>query len=173
MANTFDKLAEYTVGSGGSATVSFTNILSGYKDLVVYASIRQSSSSNNAYFTINAQYATGNYTDQGIYAYPATPTIGSYEHTSAGAFQINTNNSSSTTGHFTPARFYFPNAQGSGLKAVFMESGQIWASSSAYGFFGAGANTGVTSTISSIEFRADAGTWVQYSYFTLYGTKSS
>jgi len=59
MAYTYSKIATYTVGSGGVATVSFLNIPQNYTDLILKASIRSSISQTNDYGIIQFNGDTG------------------------------------------------------------------------------------------------------------------
>ncbi len=84
MANTYKALSTVTVGSGGVATVSFTNIPQTYTDLVIKVCARSSVSGQRADLIIKANGSSSNYTWRWLIG---LDTAGGNSNTGTGAFQ--------------------------------------------------------------------------------------
>jgi hypothetical protein len=160
MANTMKALQTVTVGGGGAASISFTNIPQTYTDLIVVLSARAASGGAvSAYInTINGAGYTGTLR---------------YLNTDGGTAYSGTNipyavgGSSYTANTFTSTQFYISNYASSAFKPISIESA---AENNATGtaMFMTAYLAQVSSGVNAISFSCD-NTFVQYSTATLYG----
>lgn len=174
MANTFTPISTVTVGSGGAATIDFTNIPSSYTDLCLKISVRAAATNwttTAVRITFNTVGGTS-YTRKTMYNTSAG-SAGS-DSASGVAFLggIGGQGSSSTGSVFAIADFYIPNYAGSAYKTVSINSisennGTDTAQQMTAGMF---SNT---SAISSISIVDAFGNFNQYSTVALYGIKNS
>lgn len=172
MANTYNLISTYTVPAGGISVVSFSGISNIYKDLLVISLRGSASSSSNSAVTINNQNNTSNYNRAYGYTVNQTATYGGIVATGQ-ANWIDVTNTNAMGNYMQSSRHYFPNANGSNGKTMIAETIQEYNSNNSYCYLFNGFNTGITSAISSIEFRNDGSTWTQDSVFSLYGIKNS
>lgn len=179
MAFTYSKLAESTVGSGGTTSVTFNNIPQNYNDLMLYISVRSSRTGVN-FDSIGYRFngSTSNYQTRYIYADGST--VGSYTDTTLspagevwGRFDggaINAGNTTSNT--FTSISLYIPNYTGNTNKSFSAEVTSENNATAAIGQVTAGLWSNTTA-ITNIAFRDNnLGNIAQYSTFTLYGVKA-
>ena len=167
MANTYTLISSVTVGSGGAATMSFSSIPSTYTDLVLYTSLRSTTTGNAndraAIVTFNG--SSTNYSARRLYAYDGT-TTGS--DTSSG-IDIYYTGTTGTTSTFSNDLVYITNYAGSSNKSISVDNASeqnsatknwlalyawLWSDSAA---------------ITSITLTPDAGNFAQYSTAYLYG----
>jgi hypothetical protein len=73
MANTYSKLATYTVGSGGIGSVSFINIPQNYTDLIIKVSVRSMSAGTEDTMNISFNGLMTNYSLRFITTGGGTP----------------------------------------------------------------------------------------------------
>ena len=169
MANTFVKIANVTVGAGGSANIEFTSIPSTYTDLTIMLSGRTSFTGTVFRFgTIQFNNLTTNLYTRTLYASSNT---GLASDTGTEIYFWN-NSASSTTSTFNNAQFYIPNYAGSTNKTVSIDTvaennGTSWLGGLVSGLWSS------TSAITSIQLVSNGGNFVQYSTATLYGIKKS
>lgn len=181
MAFTYSKLAETTVGSGGTTTISFNNIPQNYNDLMVVISIRSNRTFGGTPFdSIGYRFnnSTSGYSQKYVYGdgsnvssstlttfTPASETWGRLE-----GGTISSANTASNT--FASIQMYIPNYAGSNNKSFGVDVvGENNATNGA-----AELNAGLWSSptaISSISFRDNnLGNIAQHSTVTLYGVKA-
>jgi hypothetical protein len=169
MAFTFSKLASTTVGSGGSASVTFNNIPQNYKDLVIKFSARGGAagfprfdiSFNGSTSSSSGIRLTGNGTAAASSGIPNSPTTG-YGGTSGG------NDTAST---FTNGEIYIPNYTSSNYKSYSVDNVGENNATAALGALVANLWSSPT-TITSITFADGNSSFQQYSTFTLYGIRA-
>jgi hypothetical protein len=171
MAFTYSKLAEINVGSGGAVTIDFTNIPQNYTDLVVKASLRDSTSDTDANFWIRFNDNLVGYSRQYLYAGGSGSALalsGTNEDRLYAAYSNSANSTGSTFGN---TEFYIPNYTANASKSVSLESvaegnivgmrmamvAGLWASPTA---------------ISKVSIFPWVSPFVQHSTATLYGVKA-
>lgn len=165
---TYNLIAKQTIGAGGASSVTFSSIPQTYTDLKVVYSVRCSDTSNNwnvllGYF--NTDSTSGNYPGITLYAYSTT--TGSTTVNKWFGYLPNGNKTANTFGN---GEFYVPNYSVNGVsKSVSVDS--VTESNSATlvpSQLTATRWTG-TNPINSMTFTCDAGNFVEFSTFYLYG----
>ena len=173
MANTFYKIASVTVGSGGSATMSFSSIPGTYTDLALLVSARGTDAVYQTDCNIqvgNGSVDTGsNYTTRELSGDGVSLTSGGFTTTNVHPPMTGSPATSNTFGNFT---LYIPNYTSSSQKSmscdVVTENNATYAAARLCAYLHTG-----TSAINIITLTAASGTFVQYSTATLYGIKNS
>lgn len=165
MAYTYSKIATYTVGSGGVPSVSFLNIPQTYTDLVIKASIRSDQSNvarswkvqpNGADITARNLDAEGN----------------PFVIFSGTSINMNSNGAGSTSNTFNNYDVYIPNyASSTTYKSLSVDGAVENNGTDANLKLVAGLYSSNT-PISFITCIINAGLFVQYSTFHLYGIKA-
>ena len=160
-------ISTVTVGSGGAATIDFTNIPQNYTDLVLKLSARNS----------NTNYASAG---QLVYVYPNNSTgtrsgirlqgDGSATSSSSLYYGLTQAPSDATATTFGNSELYIPNYTSSNYKSISIDA--------VYENNGTTATAGIaaqlwsnTSPITSINLTPYGGTFAQYSSATLYGIR--
>jgi len=171
MAYTYSKIATYTVGSGGVATVSFLNIPQNYTDLLIKASVRNTRSGAaeaELRWTVNgSELSYSNRLLQGNGTSVSTSTTGT-TYFYSGEIDAAT----ATASIFGNAEIYIPSYSGSNYKAISAETVSENNATSAYVTITAGLWSN-TAPITSISFYYTAsGIWAEHSSFHLYGIKA-
>jgi hypothetical protein len=170
MANTYKALSTVTVGAGGAASISFTNIPSTYTDLKLVFSLRSTRSVNFTQLGVRLNNSATGYTQRtlvgdGSAVTSSTPTTQYYAYE---GMPINAANSTSNT--FSSGEIYIPNYVSSNNK-----SGSVDFVSEQNA---TGASQSITATIwtnsspiTSIVLNEPNGAtnFAQYSTATLYG----
>lgn len=166
MANTYTPIATVTVGSGGAASIDFTNIPQTYTDLHLLVSIREETSAtavafirfNNTTTNRSERYLQGN----GSSAVSGTTTV----------LQFIACQPSDTANTFGNASIYIPNYTSSNYKSVSSDSVSENNSTTAFSRLVAGLWSS-TSAINQITITTDTGDVAQHSSATLYGIKNT
>jgi hypothetical protein len=165
MAMTF--VQTITVGSGGAASITFSNVAGTGKDLLVVLSGRNTV--NEASVRVRLNSNTGNnYSYRMLYGNGGTPNNESATSQSGIiAYTLSTNNDTSNT--FSSVQFYFANYTSSLLKNIAIEGVTENNNTTAYQNLVA-ANWNQTSAITSIELTAlgTGGSFAQNSTASLY-----
>lgn len=164
MPNTYTLIASVTVGSGGSASISFTAIPATYTDVVVKLSTRNTGASvgNFANYTLNSTTPTG----RTLYGNGATAASdsGQYGHIDTGG--------GATASTFANSEIYIPNYAGSNNKSFSVDG--VAENNGTTGFDVLSAGLASTSAaITSITVSPQSGNYAQYSTAYLYGIKNS
>jgi hypothetical protein len=165
---TMTKLQTVTVGAGGSATVSFTNIPQGYTDLKVIFSAQgtRASDFDGIYLSFNG--STDNFTGKYSQAItPSTPTSGSIGRY-VGAFPA-----ANLTSKFGSAELYVSDYASNNLKMYSVDAvtGGYTSNQALLEFInGVWSNA---SPITSISFAFLLGNFAQHSTVTMYGVKNA
>lgn len=167
MAFTYSKLAETTVGAGGSATITFNNIPQNYTDLVLKVSARVSSGGANnddmgIKFNGSASSPTGRFL-AGTGSSVASSTWGS----GWGGYA---NGSGSTANTFSNTELYIPNYTSSNYKSFNVDAVTENNATQSYTNLTAELWSNVTA-INSIALTPSVGNFVQHSTATLYGIR--
>lgn len=165
MAFTYSKLAEVTVGAGGTSAITFNNIPQNYNDLIVKLSIRWSNAGpDGIYVSFNG--STASFTSRiieasGSAASSSTPArlVGGLEGTGY------------TASTFGNAELYIPNYTSSNNKSFSADSVTENNATAAYSQLIAGLWSNVTA-ITSLSLTPSSGTFIQYSTAYLYGVKA-
>jgi len=166
MAITFTKIASVTVGSAGSATISFTSIPATYTDLCIKTPARASSATQTIKLEFNS--ITTGYEMIGIYADGTSVA----SQAPAQPYYIGINSSSSLASLFALNDTYISNYASSNYKSL---SNEVAIESNATAYI-AQMYSGLWSNsnaITSITMTPLTGNFVQYSTATLYGIKNS
>lgn len=170
MANTHNKIATVTVGSGGAANIEFTTIPQTYTDLKLVLSARDTNASTqtNTLLRVNG-LTTSIYTHKRILGTGASVLTDS--STQGFMYWASTPAASATASVFGNIESYIPNYTDANNKILSVVSVVENNAASADLIFGAGkiatsaAITQITLTCSTL--------FAQYSTATLYGIKSS
>lgn len=173
MANTYEKIASVTVGSGGAADIEFTSIPGTFDDLVVKHSLRSDAAQIYEYIGMTFNNNTGsNYNTRNIRGNGATAISQSLSNQTKFELEMmNGNNATANT--FSNGEFYIPNYRGSTNKSISSESVSETDATTAYTAMDAGL-WAQTAAITSIKIATVVGSnWLQHSTATLYGIKKS
>ena len=165
MASSMTKISSVTVGSGGSANISFTSIPQTYTDLVVKLSGREGGN-NWCLITFNGD--TGNnYYQRSIHGQATSASSNNYGPR-ANIYDFIVNSSADTANTFCSTDICIPNYTSSNQKSLSLDSAYEGNSATLplLGFI-AGLWTG-TSAITSITL-ATGNAWAEYTTATLYG----
>jgi hypothetical protein len=171
MATTFTKIASVTVGSGGAATIDFTSIPSTYTDLVIKASVRDSSALTTPALKIVFNSDTGsNYPYRLLYGDGSA--AASLSGTLAFGYSGAVTTTTQTSNTFTSSEIYIPNYRSSSYKSSSVDS--VQENNGTAALAGLVANLwNNTNAITSITLSSAGGNFVQYSTATLYGVSKS
>jgi hypothetical protein len=172
MAFTYSKLAEVTVGSGGTSAITFNNIPQNYTDLVVKLSVRgdNNTTTQQMYLTFNS--TTSGYSARQLYGTGSGTASDTLSNSGAAISIVNTNTSVSTANTFSSTDVYIPNYSGSTNKSTSADSVTENNDTTALAGLNAGLWSNVTA-ITSMRFAPQGGTvFVQHSTATLYGVKA-
>ena len=172
MANTFQLIASYTVGSGGAANIEFTSIPGTYTDLCLKLSTRtlHTNTSDDWYLRVNGISTS-------VYSYRYLQGNGSAASSSSGSGTLiyvpYTDSDANTASTYSNIEIYFPNyantsyAKSISIDGVYEQNGTL-----AHAWFNAALynqTTAITS-INCIPFNAN---WKQYTTAYLYGVKNA
>ena len=172
MAFTYSKLAETTVGAGGTSAITFNNIPQNYTDLIIKISGRTAAAQGVAQLSFNG--TTNNLSSRIIYGIGSSGN-GSATYASAirAGYIVGTDYTAST---FSNNEIYIPNYSGSASKSISIDSVTENNAAEAYSSLNAGlwSNvTGITSLTLTVLNNANgvASTFTQHSTATLYGIR--
>ena len=169
MAFTYSKLAESTVGAGGTSAITFNNIPQNYTDLVVKISGRSTNTSTARGIFIAFNSSTSGYNDRflrgsGSAAISATDNGGGSK-----IYLGEAPASDATTSTFSNIEVYIPNYSGSTNKSVSVDSVQEHNATEAYATLVAGLLSNPTA-INSLSLTTSLN-FAQHSTATLYGIR--
>ena len=166
MANTYTLIASNTVGSGGVASVTFSSIASTYTDLLLKASCRSDQSNVSRSWRVQAN--STDITARNLDA-EGNPFI-VFSGTSA---NMNTNGSGSTSSTFNNYDIYIPNYASTTTYKSLSVDGVVENNGTDANLKLVAGLYSANTAISSITCVINAGLFVQYSTFYLYGIKNS
>lgn len=167
MANTYELINSYTVGSGGAAYIEFNTIPATYTDLILKVSARGAAGSNDwiditingtPNNTIDLRHIIGDGSSAASQAY------------AAGRVLYDTNSQTSNT--FANVEVYIPNYAGSTYKSMSVDGVQENNATSANMHLAAELWNN-TAAITTIRLTGNAANLVQYSTAYLYGVKNA
>ena len=174
-ANTFVQIgATVTVGSGGTATITFSSIPATYTDLKLVMSTRNlATSGGRDYTSIRFNGDSGaNYSRKWVYNVDGTAGSGTGTGESALAVIVQ-NDSQSTANVFNNSEVYIPNYASANYKSASIDSVSENNSSATYAVELSASLWSSTSAITSMVLYpaagGGAGTFVEYSTASLYG----
>lgn len=172
MANTFDLISSYTVGSGGSSSIDFTSIPNTYTDLCLKVSLRSNYTTDNYdYFKLSFNGSTSSLSCNFQYSYGSTIARGS---DASIIMAFGTPPDTATASVFGNAEVYIPSYTSSNSKVMSIDAVAENNNTTDYRL---GLTTGTwasSSAISSIKIELVLGTlFKQYSTAYLYGIKNS
>ncbi len=171
MPSTYELIASNTVGSSGVASLTFSSIPSTYTDLVLYTSLRSTTTGNAndraAIVTFNG--SSSNYSAIRLYAYDGT-TVGSDSSIGIDIYYTGTTGTTST---FSNDSVYITNYASSNSKSISVDNASEQNSSTKNWLALYAWRWADSAAISSITLTPDAGNLAQYSTATLYGIKNS
>jgi len=166
MANTYTAIRTVTVGSGGAASMDFTNIPATYTDLQLLVSIREETSATAVAF-IKFNNTTANRSERYLQGNGSTAVSGT-----TAVLQFIACQPTDTANTFGNASIYIPNYAGSNYKSVSSDSVSENNATGAFSRLVAGLWSD-TSAINQITITTDTGDVAEYSTATLYGIKNS
>ena len=169
MALTHKLIASSTVGSGGSATITFSTIPSTYTDLKLIYSARNTVSGTQEFIKITFNSNTSNYSLRSLQGNGVSPQSNNWSFQWIG-YAVG---STATASTFSSGEVYIPNYTSSSQKSF---SGDNTAENnySEYQSLLAANLWANTAAITSIDLTMQGGyNFVQYSSFYLYGIKNS
>jgi hypothetical protein len=172
------KLATTTVGSGGTATVTFSNIPQGYTDLVIKASYRSNRADGdygNMGIRFNNDTLAASYFSKYMFGYNRTATSGLDSGTNSYIRLGGASQATQTTLTFTNNEIYVHDYSGNNIKGVISEWGSE--NNGQMNFLGISTgywNSSAPITSLSVFFDAGAGEFlIENSTFVLYGIKKA
>ena len=169
MANTYQLISSATVGSGGTATMSFTSIPSTYTDLVLFVSARTNRAGDildELYLTFNSN--TSNYSWRRLLGENSASGDSGSSRT-----VILANASNSTANVLGNATVYIPNYAGSGNKPYSVDSVMEQNATNAARQLLAGLWSN-SAAITQIDLTSSTSSnFVQYSTAYLYGISNA
>jgi hypothetical protein len=169
MANeTMTKLATYTVPSGGTSSVTISNIPQGYTDLIVKVTARTGRAAGADTLQVQYNGVTTGYSQKGMYGNGSSTT----GYVSATIQElIWCTDTASVANSFGGGEIYIPNYSGYGQKSAYGDS-VVTNNGAGYVALVSGLST-TTAPITSITFLSNTGnTILQNSSFTVYGIKN-
>lgn len=173
MANTYVKIADYTVPAGGAASIAFTSIPATYTDLCIKVSARCDSSAIFGQLMLEIN-SSGTITDRLIQGDGSA--VNSYTN-SVGELGPMVTGANATANTFGNAELYFPNYAGSANKSVSVDGVSETNATTIYQVLTAALRAD-TNPITSITLKVRDGSqvsknFVQYSTAYLYGISKS
>jgi hypothetical protein len=172
MANTYTLIASNTVGSGGSATISFTSIPATYTDLCLQLSIR-TADTGLVYDGIKVTFngSSSGYSDRMVYGDGSSATSANTSGSSTRFHYATTNLATSST--FCNTFLYITNYAGSNYKSISSDSVTENNGTAVITVLNA-ALWSNTAAITSVSLTSNSGAnFTQYSTAYLYGISNS
>lgn len=167
MATTYTLISSNTVGSTPAASFTFSSIPSTYTDLKVVVSARVNYGDIGMNLLVQLNSSTTGYTSRQIFA------TGSNRFSYIGVNDAQyVNDSGSTANTFCNTEIYIPNYTSANFKSSSADSAVENNATTAYLSLTANLLSN-TAAVSSINFAAAGGSFVQHSTFYLYGIKNS
>lgn len=166
MATTYAEnlIASYTVGSGGTSTVTFSSIPQTYTDLVILTSLRGTSSNIERNMTWTCNGSTSNRASRIVGGTGSGTEYATTTSLFGGVFPC----ANATASVFGNSIVYITNYTSSNYKSSYTDG--MMENNATTSYIDVSANLwSNTSAITSLEFTLDSGNFAQYSTFYLYG----
>jgi hypothetical protein len=173
MAFTYSKLAEVTVGSGGTPSIDFTNIPQNYTDLVLKLSLRCTTVAGYelARMKLKINSFTSSYTNR--LAYLIYNTLGSEASVTDSISYFYATGDAATSSIFASTDIYLPNYSGSANKSASIDTATENNATNAGMAITAGLLSN-TSPITALSITSSDGfTIAQHSTASLYGIRGT
>jgi hypothetical protein len=167
MATTYTLIASNTVGSGGSSSIAFTSIVQTYTDLKFVWSSR--SSADNFDMSITYNGSSANVSSRTL----IKNTAGNVVTTSDAYASYYMNQSTATSNTFSNGELYMPNYTGSNNKSFSVDVVTENNDADLTRMLLEASVNANTAAITSITITPNAGSFVQYSSFYLYGISNA
>ena len=151
-----------TVGSGGAASITFSDIPAGYSDLLVKVSARSTRADTQDWYVIKFNTSSASFSGRNLYSVVGS---GVFSNTNLQIFIPSANSTSSTFGN---GAIYLPNYASSANKSFSVDSVTENNATSAIPYLLAGLWSN-TSAINEIELDCINGNFVEFSSASLYG----
>jgi hypothetical protein len=171
MAYTYSKIATYTVGSGGIASIDFLNIPQTYTDLVIKLSARSNGGFANMQIQFNGDTTAGNYNWRYIRGTGAAANSSAGGSTEPSIYLGEASANGDTANTFGNHEIYIPNYTSSNRKSVSTDAVSENNGTTAYTHLIADIWNS-TSPITSIKIYSGTGNLVQHTTAHLYGVKA-
>jgi hypothetical protein len=175
MANTFTKIASYTVPTTGTiSSYTFSSIPQTYTNLQVMISSK-SSRTSNTWDNLGVQFngVSGAIYSSRLFYNQGGTGAGNYSSATTyfqfTAYSTATGSGSATTNTFSNDFLFIPNYTGSNYKSIIADSSTSMISGTDFVNSMGGGVWESTAAINSITLFAGSGTFNQYTEFTLYG----
>ena len=169
MANTYTLIQSVTVGSGGTASITFAGIPQTYTDLLLVVSGRATTDNPTLYVYMNGDTTAGNYSFRLLGGDGASAS----SSTASQAWFMRVAPSSATASTFSNGCMYVPNyTDSTSNQSVSVDSVTENNGTTAYTAFHAGLWSS-TAAITSIVLDPYGTDFAQYSSASLYGIKNS
>ena len=175
MAHTYSKIATYTVGSGGVASIDFLNIPQNYVDLVIKTSLRSVGTGGSGfddYFNIRFNGDSGtNYGEKYLQAYSGAAQSGGNSARNKILAGMG-NGSTSTSSTFASNEIYISNYSSSTFKSLSIDGVLENSNTSDYVIRVIAPIWKNVAAITSINLFLDGANFAQHSTVHLYGIKA-
>jgi hypothetical protein len=122
MPNTMTLISATTVGSGGTAGVTFSSIPQTYTDLLLKISYRSDRTSPNDYLRVKFNSATTGFIDRNINQSGGTSTASENNNATTYAFMYGLNGNTATASTFGSIDMYIPNYSTAMIKTWWSDS---------------------------------------------------
>lgn len=168
VSSAFEHIETQTVGAGGAASITFSNIPQTYKHLQVRGIARIDGGQNRGDLLINGDTTLSNYRFHALYGSGTSAASESY---SPAADFIYTADSTRTANCFgatiTDILDYTSTTKRKTVRSL------TGVDTNGFGYIGleSSANYNTTAAVTSITLQTRSNNWVQYSTFSLYGCK--
>lgn len=166
MAFTYSKLAESTVGVGGTSAITFNNIPQNYTDLVLKFSLRDNYASVSVNCGIKVNGSSSNLTGRVLFGTGSA--ANSTTITDSVAYTVGTSGTANT---FSSSEVYIPNYTSGTNKSMSVESAAESNTATVYMQMVAELWSNVTAINQLTLYPVNATLFTQYSTATLYGIR--
>ena len=166
----FDSIATVNVGAGGSSSIVFSSIPSTYRHLQIRMLARSSSTSNG--YTLQMNSDTGsNYTRHYLYGTGSGSALAAGLANTTSIILSDSAVSTSTSGVFGAAVCDILDYTSTTKNKTVRTLGGFDNNGNGAVFFNSGLYFATPAAVSTLTITPDAGSFVQYSQFALYGIK--
>ena len=169
MPSTFKKIQTITVGSGGVASIEFTNIPQTFTDLKVVVSARTTTAATRGSLLLELNGSTSDFTARALYGEDGNR--GSEIPSPTRRLGV-VPAANATVSAFGNAEIYIPNYTSANFKSISTDIVFEQNSSSVYDLYMTGTLWSNNAAITSLSIKPASDNWAQYSSVTLYGVSN-